>query len=168
VNSVLVARVAAIVIAAIATARCMMTLLGETWFDVDPAIDPSPATGLPPHWLMIFDAALLGVAAIGLAAESWGRRGGSTLLLILLGLPFVVMLFWFFHGGHHVQAGVPWLAGMTAAVTLSHLCRDPQTRTIVLAILFAVCGPLILQGLVQWGGPSPTPLHGLRPIAKRR
>ena len=154
-NSVLVARVAAIVIAAIATARCMMTLLGETWFDVDPAIDPSPATGLPPHWLMIFDAALLGVAAIGLAAESWGRRGGSTLLLILLGLPFVVMLFWFFHGGHHVQAGVPWLAGMTAAVTLSHLCRDPQTRTIVLAILFAVCGPLILQGLVQWGWTVP-------------
>ena len=154
-NSVVVARVAAIVIAAIATARCMMTLLGETWFDVDPAVNPSPAPGLPPHWLMIFDAALLGVAAIGLAAESWGRRGGSTLLLILLGLPFVVMLYWIFQGGHHVQAGVPWLAGMTAAVTLSHLCRDPQTRTIVLAILFAVCGPLILQGLVQWGWTAP-------------
>jgi hypothetical protein len=104
---------------------------------------------------MIFDAALLGVAAVGLAAESWGRRGGSILLLILLGLPLVVMLFWIFHGGHHVQAGVPWLAGMTAAVTLSHLCRDPQTRTIVLAILFAVCGPLILQGLVQWGWTVP-------------
>ena len=154
-NSVVLARVAAIVIAAIATARCMMTLLGETWFDVDPAVNPSPAPGLPPHWLMIFDAALLGVAAIGLAAESWGRRGGSPLLLILLGLPFVVMLYWIFQGGHHVQAGVPWLAGMTAAVTLSHLCRDPQTRTIVLAILFAVCGPLILQGLVQWGWTAP-------------
>ena len=154
-NSVVLARVAAIVIAAIATARCMMTLLGETWFDVDPAVNPSPAPGLPPHWLMIFDAALLGVAAIGLAAESWGRRGGSPLLLILLGLPFVVMLYWIFQGGHHVQAGVPWLAGMTAAVTLSHLCRDPQTRTIVLAIVFAVCGPLILQGLVQWGWTAP-------------
>ena len=74
-NSVLVARVAAIVIAAIAAARCMMTLLGETWFDVDPAIDPSPATGLSPHWLMIFDAALLGVAAVGSCRRVLGQAG---------------------------------------------------------------------------------------------
>ncbi len=154
-NLAAVSRSAAVLIAAIASARCLVVLLPETWFAFDPVLDPKPSVGLAPHWLMALDALLLVAASVGLVCEGVLRRGGSRLSMILWVIPVPLCLQWAFVGGHHGQVVLPWMAGVTAAMALAHLCRDPHTRRLVVAILIAVAAPIALQALTQWGWDNP-------------
>ncbi|MDP7070311.1 MAG: hypothetical protein QF561_03070 [Phycisphaerales bacterium] len=145
----------AIVIAAIAAARCLVVLLPETWFDVDPVLDPYPAIGLAPHELMVLDALLLLAASFVFFVEGARARGGSTLLLVLWIIPAPLCLLWAAAGGHHGQVALPWMAGAAAAVALAHACRDQWTRRVVVAILVSVAAPIALRALAQWGWDNP-------------
>ncbi len=150
-----VSRAAAVLIAALASARCLVVLIPETWFDVDPVLDPNPAIGLAPHWLMLVDALLLFAASVGLVCEGAMRRGGSMASVILWVVPIPFCVSWALIGGHHGQVVLPWMAGMTAAMALSLLCRDPQAGRAVVAILVAVAAPIALRALAQWGWDNP-------------
>jgi hypothetical protein len=151
----LLAMSAAMLIASIAAARCVVTLLPELWFDVDPVLDPTRVPGVSPGLLMIMDAVLLGAASAGLLGEAVRRRGGSSLLLVLWFIPLGSAAVWAWVGVDQVRVLLPWVAGITAAVAMSHLCRDATIRRAATAVLLAIVGPLLLRGLVQWGWDLP-------------
>lgn len=149
------AMVAATLIAAIAAARCLVTLLPEIWFDVDPVLNSTRVPGVSPGWLMVLDVVLLAAAAAGLCGEAMRRRGGSATLLVLWVIPIGAAVVWAGVGLDQVRVLLPWVAGITAAVALAHVCRDAAVRRATLAVLLAVAGALVLQGLVQWGWVLP-------------
>ena len=151
----MIARLSAVAVAALVAARCLSRVLPEVWFDVDPVLDPDPAVGMSPTLVMWIDVAIVFLAALALAAAAAARRTGDLLLLTLWLLPLGWMVLWTLRGTHHAQIGMPWIAGITAAVALSHACRDAGTRRAVIAVLIAVTGPLVLQGFVQWGWTIP-------------
>lgn len=154
-GSPLLAMVAALLIAAIAAARCLVTLLPEIWFDVDPVLNSTRVPGLAPGWLMVMDVVLIGAAAAGLCGEAMRRRGGSPVLLLLWFIPLGSAMVWAGVGIDQVRVVFPWIAGITAAVAMAHLCRDAAVRRAAIAVLLAVAGPLLLRGLVQWGWELP-------------
>ncbi len=151
----LLAMTAAMLIAAIAAARCVVILLPEIWFDVDPMLNSTRVPGVSPSWLMLMDAVLLGAAAAGLFGEAIRRRGGSSLLLVLWVIPLGSAAVWAGVGIDQMRVLLPWVAGITAAVAMSHLCRDAAVRRAATAVLLAIAGPLLLRGLVQWGWELP-------------
>lgn len=146
---------AAMLIAVIAAARCLVTLLPEIWFDVDPVLNATWVPGVWPGWLMLMDTVLLGAASAGLIGEARQRRGGSATLLVLWFLPIGSAAVWAVIGVDQVRVLLPWVAGITGAVAMSHLCRDAAVRRAATAVLLAIAGPLLLRGLVQWGWELP-------------
>ncbi|MDG2476447.1 MAG: tetratricopeptide repeat protein [Phycisphaerales bacterium] len=150
-----VAIVAAVVIAAVATSRCIVTLLPEIWFDVDPVLNSTRIPGVWPSWLMVMDVVLMAAAALGLWAEAGSRRGGSPLVMALWVLPLGVAGAWAVVGTDQVRVLLPWIAGFTGAVAMAHLGRDAAIRRTALAIMFGVAGPLALRGLEQWAWELP-------------
>jgi hypothetical protein len=150
-----VAMIAAVVIVAVATGRCIVTLLPEIWFDVDPVLNSIRIPGVWPSWLMVMDVVLMAAAAIGLWAEAAGRRGGSPFVMALWVLPLGVAAAWAVVGTDQVRVILPWVAGFTGAVAMAHLGRDAAIRRTAIAVMLGVVGPLAFRGIEQWAWELP-------------
>jgi len=151
-----VTRTAALVIAAIAVARCLVTVLSEVWFDVDPLLDSTAPVGLSPSMLILFDMALVAAALVGFVARAMEGKGASLWISGLWVLPIIFgVMIWLTRGAHHAQVIMPWVAGVTAAAALVHFCCDAGTRRLVLAVLVSGVVALGFQAFVQWAWTIP-------------
>ncbi len=148
----------------IALIRCVITILPQAFFDVDPTfvietirdrqvtIDDLMAPGLPPAGSLLLDVLLLVACACGLFGEALTKRSIDWRLLAaaLVGAPFVL-----WHGAHEagdvgdLWRGSTWAAAIIACVVLAHLARDRLLRHVLLAVLLLALAPVTVQAMMQ-------------------
>jgi len=139
----------ALLLAGLAGGRCLTILLPESWFDVDPVIDPTGPAGLVPLWVVGLDIVMLLAAAAALIMEGVRGRGVPLWMVLLWAAPVGPFLLHASRTTADLQAGLPWLAGATTAVALACVCRDGRVRRLVVATLCAVAAPIAIEAVVQ-------------------
>lgn len=139
---------AALVIAGIALLRTLVQIVPALWFDVDPAVDPSPAGWGPAHTLAL-DALVLALSGF-VYAVAMPRAGRADALAAAAALVPGIAVAW--HGAHLADdawRGAGWLAAMVSASALwtavRVLPRGAALRAALLAVLLAGAGPLLLR-----------------------
>jgi O-antigen ligase len=109
-------------------------------------------TGLSPVGQLACDAA----TTIGAGILLWGlaRRGLACACWQLAAIvPGIVVVMWWglAHGGSvdHLLTGMPWVAGICTAASISIAMRLPQARRVVTGIVMGICAMLAMKALVQ-------------------
>jgi len=148
-------RVALALLAAVASARALVSIAPALRFDSDPAIVPGAFAGLGPSGSLLLDA--LGAAAIAFLAAARLRAsradpsrsaGATTALLLLLPLPaFLLVLL--SPGGSFADLwrGATWFVAALAAVSIAG--SDRAGRAIVLGALAGAAAAMLLRGASQ-------------------
>jgi hypothetical protein len=148
------ALVAALAIAGIALLRTLVQIVPTVWFDVDPAVDPSPAGWGPPHTLAL-DALVLALAGLVYAVAAPRATRWDALVALAALLPGGVVAW---HGAHLADdawRGTGWTAALVSASALwtavRALPRGGALRSALLAVLLAGAGPLAVRCGMQLG-----------------
>ena len=132
--------------------RCFVLIAPRRFFDVDPALDPSPLTGLGPTGSLVVDLLLLLVSAAIFAlagAPSWRVVG-----LAVLPLPWCLGHAMSGNGVLDAQLGVAWGSAVIAGLAIHVLAGDPRRRRVLLALLFMSLGPLAARAALQMEIPA--------------
>jgi hypothetical protein len=128
------------------------------------SIDPFPYWSGNPleSWIGLTGLSLVGQLAcdaattIGAGILLWGltRRGLACAWWQLATIvPGIVVVMWWglAHGGSvdHLLTGMPWVAGICTAASISIAIRHPQARRVMTGIVIGICAMLAMKAMVQ-------------------
>lgn len=136
-------------ILSIAILRSFVAFAPQVVFDTDPAFDPLPFAGLGMAGCLALDVLLLLACASALIGEWLSKRGVDPLLVLLALLPAPIVLWHGLSDAGDLWRGSTWVAAAIACAAIAHLARDPNMRSIILALLLAAIIPLLVRGVSQ-------------------